>query len=227
MSSRVTIQYGYYPQPRSPFRFGKDELLNIGMAVGALTLAFSILYLDPLAGGYRIYSNFAIAIIFLFSLIAVLTGFLMHELAHKYVAVKYGCWAEFRASTRGLLIAIFTALFGFVFAAPGAVMVYGSVNTEQNGKISVAGPLTNLIFGGGFFALLLVLVFFNQAEPDLLVLLAYQVTIVNLILGAFNMIPVLPFDGAKIWHWKKFIWIGMTAVFVVAIIAFFMLPYII
>ena len=36
-------------------------------------------------------------------------------------------------------------IIGIVFMAPGAVMVAGNITREQNGKIAIAGPISNLI----------------------------------------------------------------------------------
>ena len=35
-------------------------------------------------------------------LIAVGPAFLLHEIGHKIVAKRHGCWAEFRADPKGL-----------------------------------------------------------------------------------------------------------------------------
>ncbi len=218
---RPSYQYVYSPRPKRALSFNREELLNIGLAVGALTLAFTIMWLEPLASGWSTRSGTDIAIILSFSFVAVITGFLMHEIAHKVVAVRYGLWAEFRANFRGLMLAIFTAMFGIVFAAPGAVMIAGPVNKEQNGRISVAGPLTNLGFGGGFFIVLVVLVKFATGVSWILTSLAMQIVFVNLILGTFNMIPFPPLDGSKIWWWNKPVWAGMLVTFVVLLAAVF------
>ena len=94
-------------------------------------------------------------------------------------------------------------MIGFTFIAPGAVMISGMITKKENGIISVAGPLTNyvlaLLFLGG------VLLF-----PGAKFVLAIGFNI-NLWLGLFNMIPLLNFDGAKIFNWNKWIWGGMVA----------------
>jgi len=189
-------------------------LRDIAVAVGALTFAFTILFVDPIRYGFVGDAVFLVSVVVV-SFIAVLTGFLMHELAHKFAAVRYGLWAEFRANPRGLLLAIFTALFGIVFAAPGAVMIAGPVDRRRNGIISVVGPLTNLAFGGGCFAILFALNSYRVVEPILLFLLLYQIVMVNLVLGVFNMIPVPPMDGSKVFRWNKPLWAGLITVFIV------------
>jgi Zn-dependent protease len=142
--------------------------------------------------------------VYLFGLAAlsVFAGFLVHELSHKFVARRYGCWAEFRADYRMLGFAIITAFFGFLFAAPGAVMIAGNVDRERNGKVCLAGPASNLFIA---VACLSILVFTGAsllADNAPSMLFRFSV-----LLGGFNMIPVMPFDGAKIWHWNKPIYI--------------------
>jgi len=215
---RPTYEYVIRPTPTRRVSFGRVELVNIGMALGALTLVFVLVWVNPLFGSIPLEAG-VIGIVVASSFVAVLTGFLMHEIAHKVVAVRYGLWAEFRADTRGLLLAFVTAIFGFVIAAPGAVMIAGPVNLRQNGRISAAGPLTNMAFGGSFLAILFA--FWPVLYFTPWFILVYQIAIVNIILGTFNMIPFPPLDGSKIWWWKKPVWAGMFAVFVVMFAVFF------
>eukprot|EP01052_Picozoa_sp_SAG31_P042888 SAG31_NODE_6961_length_1833_cov_1.887543_1_plen_176_part_00 len=79
-------------------------------------------------------------------LFAVGLAFILHEIGHKIVAKKYGCWAEFRADPKGLRFGIIMLSFslGFLFMAPGAVMVSGLLKRRYNGYIAAVGPLTNL-----------------------------------------------------------------------------------
>ena len=71
-------------------------------------------------------------------------------MAHKFTAIKYGFWAEFRKDNIMLVVAVaLAALVGVVFAAPGATVIYDTtgrgISREQNGKISAAGPIVNLL----------------------------------------------------------------------------------
>ncbi|MCK4455806.1 MAG: peptidase M50, partial [Thermoplasmata archaeon] len=149
----------------------------------------------PLTGEFNPY---AFAFFFGVSLVAVVTGFAFHEMAHKLLAQKYGCWAEFRMSTFGLLFALVTAFMGFIFAAPGAVHISGRITKEQSGKISVAGPMTNAAVGGAFLALTFAFAVFAPHWFGV----PWTIAFINLILGAFNMIPFPPFDGSKVLSWN-------------------------
>lgn len=139
-------------------------------------------------------------------LVAVGSGFILHELAHKYVAIHYGAQAEFRAWRQGLLLAIGLAIItngSFVFAAPGAVYVFGkSITVKQNGIISWAGPVTNLFVVFFFGSLLAIL-----NPSDFLARIIISAMYVNFFLAAFNLIPIFPLDGSKVFVWNKGVWL--------------------
>ncbi len=147
-------------------------------------------------------------------LVAVGLGFVLHELAHKFVAVRYGFYAEFRMWMEGLIFALVTAfLLGFVFVAPGAVYIHGEhISREQNGKISIAGPLVNIVLALLFLSLT---PFINHNPTDLWGFIVVYGFIINSILAAFNLIPLGIFDGAKVLKWNPILW-GIT--FAVAVI---------
>ncbi|MBN2368310.1 site-2 protease family protein [Candidatus Woesearchaeota archaeon] len=185
----------------------KQHLLKSWVAV---SLAFAILMGNILSSVFLVY--------FVIALITVGLGFLLHEIAHKYVAQKYGCWAEFRADDRMLIFAVFSAFLGFVFAAPGAVFIHGYVSKDKNGKISLAGPLMNIVLAVVFLGLQIGL----QASGILFIVLNYGFRI-NSLIAVFNMIPFMNFDGAKIFRWNKLVY-GITAAFAVLLVAVSNLP---
>ncbi|MFQ5910195.1 MAG: site-2 protease family protein [Thermoplasmata archaeon] len=186
----------YIARPPRGLKFSAIELQQITISILVLALAFTILFSDPLS---RTTSLDYFARIFAISLAAVVTGFLFHELAHKVLAQKYGCWAEYRMSPFGLLFALMTAMFGFVFAAPGAVHISGHITKEQSGKISIAGPLTNVAVGGPFLALAFLFAFTASDWAQI----PWFIAFINLLLAGFNMIPFPPFDGSKVVYWSK------------------------
>ncbi|MFQ5837167.1 MAG: M50 family metallopeptidase [Thermoplasmata archaeon] len=211
--------YVYPTTVRRP-RFSRTELRHILLAVLALILAFTLF----LSGG--IFSSpEGIVAGFIIASIAVPTGFLLHEMGHKVVAQRYGCWAEFRSYTYGLFLAVITAFLGFIFAAPGAVVIGGNVDRRQNGIISAAGPLVNLGIGAGFMALWLSLL--GAGINPIIVgnmsalVLARWVALINLFLGAFNMIPFPPLDGSKVVRWNP----GVYGLLLAAIVGLLVLLY--
>ena len=139
-----------------------------------------------------------IPLFFFLALIAFGPAFIIHELAHKFVARHYGCWAEFRADPAGLRTGVLIAFFiGFLFMAPGAVMVAGNVNRRQNGMIALAGPASNLTLW------LIGLPAFILFQDGSLGLVVFYWMVANSILGAFNMLPFGPLDGRKIKNWSE------------------------
>ncbi|MBW3003457.1 site-2 protease family protein, partial [Candidatus Woesearchaeota archaeon] len=144
---------------------------------------------------------------FALSIVVVGIGFIFHELAHKVLAQRYGCQAEFRSFDMMLIIAILIAFSGFIFIAPGAVMIGGRhISKKENGKISAVGPLTNIILALVFFGLSLI------AVGEVLPMIMQYGFILNSLLAVFNMLPFGNFDGIKVFRWNKLIWLGMLIV---------------
>ena len=209
------------------FHFSAEEIPQIAGALFALAFSFEfILFRDEIFNQGALFNIPAMLVFFVQALIAVGIGFVFHELGHKYVAQKKGLWAEFRAWPAGLLLAIGMALIsrgGFVFAAPGAVVispvkktrtgfVLKKLKREDVGHIGIIGSIINISIA----AIAAVIAFFTGFE------LAALTAQVNSWLAIFNMIPLSVLDGAKVWHWSKSIWAGFLllciAVFVLAVI---------
>jgi len=186
---------------RKEFKLTKNEIMHIAIAWIGITFAFSW-------NGFNFSRMWMLFPIILFG---TLTGFIFHELAHKFAANYYGAYARFFLWPIGLGLAIFMSLLtggAFVFAAPGAVYIFGdNINIKQNGIISFAGPFANLIL-----AVILIIV-------GLLIPIIYAKAIcfgaasINIFLGLFNMIPIPPLDGYKIFAWNKTIWVIFILIF--------------
>ena len=144
--------------------------------------------------------------------VATATGFIIHEMGHKFVAIRRGYVAHFRLWMWGLLLTLFVVIFsqgGIVFGAPGAVYIapaatayYGYDSTyrprdpeQENMVISAAGPGINLAFAVTFLSL-----FFVAPLGSFLSTIAQFGFLLNAGLGSFNMIPVPPLDGSKIFR---------------------------
>ncbi len=190
------------PLGKTPVRFSSLELQHLAMAVFALTLALMFVLPGNLPFMQRVQVALTDPINMLAAFLAVSSGFVFHELAHKFVAIKYGCLAEFRAQMGSLMFAVvFAVATGLVIAAPGAVQIYGRVNVRENGVISVAGPATNMAIA--LLTLPFIVLLSGNAEYILFI-----VGIGNGFLGAFNMLPFGPLDGKKVMLWSKVVWAG-------------------
>ncbi len=209
--------YVYSTPAPSGIRFSRTELQQLTVAILGLSAAFTVVLVSPVLGfGLYLFDSLAanIAFDFLAAVVAVVTGVGLHEIMHKVVAERYGHWAEFRYSLRGLLMAFLFAFVGVIFGAPGATYISGYVTPEQNSRISAAGPLTNIVLGTAFFGLLVFLypIAYIGTVAGFLFIVLQVAASVNLVLAAFNMIPVMPLDGAKVWARSKAVWIVILAV---------------
>jgi len=88
------------------FSFDKREILEISIAVFVLTIIFSFegLYFNSNLLGI--------------SFLAVITAFLLHELAHKFSAIKLGYHARFRLYIPSTLLSLILVFTGVKVAAP-------------------------------------------------------------------------------------------------------------
>lgn len=201
---------GPYYSSTQPARitFSKQEIIHMIIAMTVLTVAFSFAFAPypPLNHIDRVITFFPL------SFIAIATAFFCHEMAHKYAGQKFGYRSEFRMYSQGLLFALFLGVIaGIVFAAPGAVQIFGHPNRDEMGKISMAGPSTNLILGLVFFGIYIL-------SHGMVRSISYYVAYINVFLSLFNLLPFGPFDGLKIFIWKKQVWVILISFAVVLLL---------
>ena len=188
-------------------QFAPGEIGSI--IIAWIVLSFAITYRSTvgLFNGTGINLDFVAA-----GLIATATGFILHEMGHKFVAIRRGYVAHFRVWTWGLLLTLFTTIASgglFLFGTPGAVYIAPGVargyygyngsssradEQQENMIISAAGPGINLAFAIGFFAMLL---FVSTGFLFDVAVFGFEL---NVGLGSFNMLPVPPLDGSKIFR---------------------------
>lgn len=193
------------------FKFSSNEIRDIVISFFVISLAFAILY------SRRDVS--AVFYILPMVMVGVGLGFVLHEIAHKFTAMRYGYWAEFKLWVPGLLFALVSPFFGFIFAAPGAVHIYGNYMTDkENGIISLFGPLTNIVLAMIFLVLYIITstTSIGGMIQDQWIIYILRLTFrlgfsINSFLALFNLIPLAIFDGAKIFRWNPLIWLAITA----------------
>ena len=153
--------------------------------------------------------------------IVTATGFILHEMGHKYIAIRRGYNAHFRIWAWGIALTVITVIFSggsLIFGAPGAVYItpvstayysgnYSNYRTvdpdEDNMIISAVGPGINLAFAIFF----LVMLSFSPYNSFSAVVGSLGFGL-NVGLGSFNMIPIPPLDGSKVF--KKNIIVGLA-----------------
>ena len=248
LKSMFTNKTQKKPQLKQVWEFRTIEKENLTLAPAAFTLALGFMAVRG-GGGVSTLGFNTWAVTLLLSmpvlLLAVGPAFILHEIGHKIIAKKNGCWAEFRADPKGLQFGIILSFFlGFLFMAPGAVMVAGLVTRRENGHIAVAGPLTNLslfIIGIPLWVLILGLTgAFDSTSIPLLDngsraylsdgSIIWQSMLIdagvwwlsaNLILGLFNMFPFGPLDGVKVKDWNEQVFYAVFLIFLIPVLGMF------
>ena len=183
---------------RNLFRFSEKEVQHLGISL----LIITALSLRSLEGITFRYPRVAVGIVLIFAL-----AFLLHELAHKFMAQRLGFWAEYRLNNIGLMITLFSFFLQSNLVAPGAVMIAGLMYGDDYGKISLSGPVTNIAQAVIFLVLWL-------TNPNEFVgFLARQGVMFNSSLALFNLLPFGVFDGVKImrWDWRAWLITAATA----------------
>jgi Zn-dependent protease len=191
---------------RNALSFSGRELRDLGVAWLALGLAFAIFFERGGSGFVALISRGGLVSAVVVSLLTAGLGFLIHELAHKVVAVRFGQVAEFRADYGMLFLAVVSAVAGFIFAAPGAVYHRGVLSDREHGLIALAGPAVNLVLAALFVP---VLVAGGLLGSDFLGLVGSRGLAINLFLAAFNMLPFGALDGRTVLDWSTLVFVGV------------------
>ena len=191
------------------FKFTKREVIDLIISFLVISLGFCILY----SGGS--YDLNVIMTLLPIIMLGVGCGFIFHELGHKISAMHYGYWAEYKMWVYGLVIALISSFFGFIFAAPGAVYIYGPNMTDrENGIISLAGPIINIAI-----TIIFLVILFSLGNSIMLSETNYIIAIIciigakiNSFLALFNLLPIPTLDGSKVLKWNIPIWLVTIAV---------------
>lgn len=144
--------------------------------------------------------------------IILVIAFTVHEFMHAFVAYKLG---DMTAKNAGRLTlnplvhldpigSIMLLLVGFGWAKPVPVNPYVLRQKNRAGLmfVSLAGPLSNLTMAalvGGLYRLLYA-IRTAWLTPIWLRMFLHDFIVVNILLFLFNMIPIAPLDGDKIFE---------------------------
>lgn len=197
-------------------RFSEQEKKDLSISI-VLVILVSISLQSRLAGGSLIPIIDAFgAIIYLFSIgygwvpiayIGIfLTAYLVHEFAHKFTAQSFGMWAEFRMTMQGYYLSAIAILFAIPIFGTGTVFTSGGKSMDEEGKVNVAGPLSNFIFASCLVILSIIIPLAGIPFSLPIYFVLQGGTALNSFLGLFNMIPLQPFDGGTVIKWNRVIW---------------------
>lgn len=149
-------------------------------------------------------------IIFLYFIIALLVGITFHEFAHAWTAYKLGDPTPKQMGRITLnplahldpIGTLFLFIAGFGWGKPVMHNPAYFKNEKRDTLITaLAGPLSNIILA---FIFLIPFRILNLAGADITGVwfldLFYYIIFINLLLAAFNILPIPPLDGFKIFY---------------------------
>jgi Zn-dependent protease len=147
----------------------------------------------------------------LLSLVIVVLAFVVHEVAHRTIAVWMGYRSQYRGWILGLVIGLVVAFVSnghLLFLAPGSLVIthfahhrlgwkYHELNIKHLGWIAMSGPIALMIF-----AVIL---------KALATATGYQVfhkaMIVFIWIALFDMVPIPPFNGCRTFFGSRYVYV--------------------
>jgi len=142
----------------------------------------------------------------LYRIPVVIIAFTLHEFMHAYTADRFGDPTP-RSNGRLTLNPIvhidwigfiLILIAGFGWAKPVPTIPRNYTNYKKGRiMVSLAGPLTNLVLA--FIGLFILHFSYNAISQSLILLKFLNVfVVINVVLFAFNLLPVPPLDGATL-----------------------------
>ncbi len=176
-----------------------------------IALLISIIAVALIFTGFKDMIIYGIGVLMI-NLTITLPAFAIHELAHRFIARRYGCKARYFIDPFGLTVSLFTFFLPFRLIALGYVGVscphawyYGASLRFIEGRIAVAGPLSNIILSITFYAL------YNFMPGDFSAFILYRLYKLNAWLALFNLLPFPPLDGYKVFRYSPLLSLMLIA----------------
>ncbi|MCW4009054.1 MAG: hypothetical protein NWF05_00330 [Candidatus Bathyarchaeota archaeon] len=220
-SYEFSVSFGQPRNKKGRIYISPTELKHLAVAILlVIGIGFSIVFY----AGYMTYFGWTWTIATLYAL-GLTASFFVHEMAHKVTAQRAGLWSEFRLTTWGAVLTLVSVVMPFKLISPGAVMISGPAKMADIGKISIAGPVTNLVFSMAFLGASFAL---NPLFAFPWWWLFISLAMFNAIIAIFNLIPFGILDGYKIYNWDKKIWVMLFAAAIALAVPSYMLatPYV-
>ncbi|PIR79775.1 MAG: site-2 protease family protein [Candidatus Levybacteria bacterium CG10_big_fil_rev_8_21_14_0_10_35_13] len=183
----------------------------------------------------------------LVSLLVLIYSAILHEIAHGFVAYRLGdptakLMGRLTLDPRSHIDPVMSILLPLVLILSGSPIIFGAAkpvpvdpfNLRDGRKdmalVSLAGPATNFLLAG-VAALLIKLLGFVPLGTEAELLSGWFLLIVvrlNLLLGIFNLLPIPPLDGSKIFalllpekEAAAYLSIGMVGIFILFFLLLF------
>ena len=112
--------------------------------------------------------------------LGMFASIVFHELAHSLVARIYGI------KIAGITLFIFGGVAELEDEPP---------TPKSEFLVAIAGPISSIVLGGVFY--LTAILFEASSPPEVLAVLTY-LTVINIVLAVFNLIPAFPLDGGRL-----------------------------
>jgi len=171
------------------------------------------------------------------AIIILIFSAILHEIAHGLVAEKLGdptarLLGRITLNPRSHIDPFMSLLLPLILILGGSPVIIGGAkpvpvdpfNLREPKKdmalVSLAGPLTNFLIA---FIVAFVFNFISPFITDPLILrIIYTIVQLNLLLGIFNLLPVPPLDGSKVFALflpedmtKTYLGIGSFGIFII------------
>lgn len=143
-------------------------------------------------------------------IIPLLFSIAFHELAHGFVAYKFG---DMTPKIMGRLTlnpfahldvlgTILLLVVGLGWAKPVIININNIPNQTKQMLVALAGPASNFLLALIFGIIISVLENdFSFASNHFVILLFHMVVKINIGLALFNLLPIPPMDGSRIISW--------------------------
>jgi len=164
---------------------GTLVVIAVGLSLSLQGSQTSRYWLDALIGSALVFTS----------------AFILHEIAHKWTAQHYGLWAEFRLTLLGAMLTLLSVVSPLKIISPGVVQMAGVPDRKIIGKVSIAGPLINIVFSATFLLL----------SPFIAGSLMLAGSFLNSWTAIFNLIPFSILDGRKVFQWNRKVWTASFA----------------
>ncbi len=187
------ILFSFTPLEKRELFLGTLLFVLVELSLVISPFDFFALILSGFSANPQAFSTISFLIILLIFSIPL---FLFHELAHKFVSQSYGFVSEFRLFPNLALFSLISIFLPLKIIAPGAVVYRGRYDIEGDARISLAGPLTNILLGGIFLSL-------STIFSTEWYLIALYISKFSFDLALFNLLPFFILDGSKVLKWHK------------------------